>query len=283
MSLFEKPNNGQSIKLDGPDYSGAARFLEVLDPTGEYFTFQTFDDDKRRRDGSLARVGHGALVDQFLYLWELNDQGAGVFVTPNATALSGARNNENIVRVRAVFQDDDKRFAGSYPLAPSIVVESSPGKFQRYWCVEGLSFEEFDGVMERIIADYGGDPDAKGLCRVMRLPGFFHRKAEPFLVRIVSAGGKRYTREEILAAFPPLARPRYSKAAAAENDIELDQPANIEAARQYLVERAPPKRRKGSLVRSWECRNPPRLRYPRRPKGLEPSPWRWLMLRAKRL
>ncbi len=239
MSLFNKPSTGQSIEPDGPDYNEAARFLESLDPAAEYFTFQTFDDDKRRRDRSLARVGHGTLIDQFFYLMELNEQGAGVFATPNATALSGARNNENIVRVRAVFQDDDKGFAGSYPLEPSIVVESSPGKFQRYWCVEGLSFEEFDGVMERIIADYGGDPDAKGLARVMRLPGFSHKKANPFLVRIVSASSKRYTREEILAAFPPLARPRYRKATATESDIELDQPANIEAAWQYLVERAP--------------------------------------------
>lgn len=239
MSLFDKPNDGQSIEPYGLDYNEAASFLEILDPPAEGFTFQTFDDDKRRKDRSLARVGHGPLLDNFLELMALNEQGAGVFVTPNATALSGARNNENIVRVRAVFQDDDKGFMGSYPLEPSIVVKSSPGKFQRYWCVEGLSFEEFDGVMERIIADYGGDPDAKGLARVMRLPGYWHRKADPFLVRMVSASGKRYTREEILAAFPSLARPRYSKAMATESDIELDQPTNIEAARQYLAERAP--------------------------------------------
>jgi hypothetical protein len=39
---------------------------------------------------------------------------------------------------------------------------------------------------------------------VLRLPGFYHNKAEPYLVRIVEASGKRYTRDELLKAFPPV-------------------------------------------------------------------------------
>jgi hypothetical protein len=39
---------------------------------------------------------------------------------------------------------------------------------------------------------------------VLRLPGFYHNKAEPYLVRIVEASGKRYTRNELLKAFPPV-------------------------------------------------------------------------------
>ncbi len=35
------------------------------------------------------------------------------------------------------------------------------------------------------------------------MPGFYHRKAEPYLVRIVEASGRRYTRDELLEAFPP--------------------------------------------------------------------------------
>jgi hypothetical protein len=41
---------------------------------------------------------------------------------------------------------------------------------------------------------------------VFRVPGFWHRKRAPFMVRIVEASGQRYTRERILATFPPVPR-----------------------------------------------------------------------------
>jgi putative DNA primase/helicase len=42
---------------------------------------------------------------------------------------------------------------------------------------------------------------------VLRLPGFLHRKnGTPHVVRIIANSGKRYTRAEIIAAFPALAR-----------------------------------------------------------------------------
>ena len=33
--------------------------------------------------------------------------------------------------------------------------------------------------MERMISDYGSDPGAKDVSRVLRVPGFFHLKGEP--------------------------------------------------------------------------------------------------------
>jgi hypothetical protein len=39
---------------------------------------------------------------------------------------------------------------------------------------------------------------------VLRLPGFFHNKAKPYLVTIFEAPGKLYTREQLLKAFPPI-------------------------------------------------------------------------------
>ena len=57
-----------------------------------------------------------------------------------------------------------------------------------------------------MIADYGSDPAAKDISRVLRVPGFQHRKnpAEPHMVAVVGGDGRRYTRAEILAAFPPV-------------------------------------------------------------------------------
>jgi hypothetical protein len=66
--------------------------------------------------------------------------------------------------------------------------------------------------MERMIESYGSDKNAKDLCRVLRVPGFLNRKhAIPHQVRIVASPGWRYSRSEILAAFPPVER-RQTKA-----------------------------------------------------------------------
>jgi hypothetical protein len=92
-----------------------------------------------------------------------------------------------------------------------MIVETSPGHFHRYWLVDGdwpadeQGRIDFAAVMERMVESYGSDKNAKDLCRVMRVPGFLHRKTEKHhLVRMVEASGGRYSRAEIIAAFPPV-------------------------------------------------------------------------------
>ena len=57
-----------------------------------------------------------------------------------------------------------------------------------------------------MVASHGSDKSATDICRVLRVPGFLHRKAEPFMVQIVEAPGHRYPWAEILEAFPPIPR-----------------------------------------------------------------------------
>ena len=75
---------------------------------------------------------HGSFKDLLPKLNALNKQGAAIFVTVNATDGKG-RKAENITRIRAIWQDDDVGYQGDFPLQPSMIVSSSPGKFQRYW------------------------------------------------------------------------------------------------------------------------------------------------------
>src|SRR5262249_29637637 len=92
-------------------------------------------------------------------------------------------------------QEDDAGHGGPFPLDPSLVVESSPGKFHRYWLVadhwaaDERGRMDFAGVMERLIESYGSDKNAKDISRVLRLPGFLHRKdpARPHMVHIIEA------------------------------------------------------------------------------------------------
>ena len=88
------------------DRDAVERFLNALDPGTTRFTFQTFDDNQDRKDASLVRVLHGTINQYWLALGNLNDKGAGIFVTINETDLKG-RTAKNIVRVRACFIDLD--------------------------------------------------------------------------------------------------------------------------------------------------------------------------------
>jgi hypothetical protein len=176
------------------DREAAGRFLRLLDPVARDFTFQTFHDRSSRleADGSLARATSNR--DEVLQLY---GRGAGVYVTINETDLTG-RKSENVKRIRAVWQEDDDGYDGPFPLDPSLVVESSLGHFHRYWLVaddwpaDEQGRTDFAKVMERMVESYGCDNNAKDLSRVLRIPGFLHRKdpTQPHMVRIVEDSGR---------------------------------------------------------------------------------------------
>ena len=163
---------------------------------------------------SLARVLHGTLDEHWDELVRLNRAGAGVFVTVNETDLKG-RKKENITRIRALWQEADRGDEPTLPFEPHITVESSPGKYHRYVLVEGAPLERVRGVQQRLVDDYGSDPNAKDISRVLRLPGFYHMKnpANPHMVRILEESGEPPTWSWARAGqFPPLCRPRACRA-----------------------------------------------------------------------
>jgi hypothetical protein len=164
----------------------AERFLALIDPDTESFTFQLIDEQKRG-DTARARVLHGSLDQHWEKLVSLNAEGVGVFVVVNETNLQG-RKAENVTRVRALFVDLDG--APLEPILqakpePHIVVESSPERYHVYWCVLGIPLNAFADMQKALAARFDGDPAVSDLPRVMRLPGFSHCKREPFLSRII--------------------------------------------------------------------------------------------------
>ena len=115
------------------DRRDAHRFLKKLDQDNR-FSFQTFDDsDDKNKE--LTRVLHGSLEENFPLLGQLNDQGAGIFVTVNETDLKG-RKTDNIISVRAVFADLDAaplEPVRDFGLKPHIIIETSPNRWHAYW------------------------------------------------------------------------------------------------------------------------------------------------------
>jgi len=178
-------------------------FLKTLTPNGSLLTWQTFDDDKTRRRKALARILNGTLKAHAETLAKLQAQGAGVFITVNECGGKG-RGTEMVVKVRALFVDLDGaplEPVQNGPLAPHIVVESSPGRWHAYWLVSDCPLEEFEELQKALAARFSGDPSVCDLPRVMRVPGFLHQKGEPFRSRLLRATEGAYTVADFRAAF----------------------------------------------------------------------------------
>lgn len=176
-----------------PNPEMAQAFLSVL-ARDEPVTFQTFDDDKERKRGDLVRVRHGSLSDHASELVTLNNSGAGVFVMVNAgdgrvhAGERTCRATPSVVGVRSCFVDLDG--APLQPVLrgaakPHIVVASSPNRWHAYWLMKDCPLEKFAVLQAALQSKFDGDT-VKDLPRVMRLPGFIHRKEKPFMSRLMT-------------------------------------------------------------------------------------------------
>jgi len=107
----------------------------------------------------------------------------------------GSRNRtkEQIREIRHTYLDLDEeagaslqaiRTSGDVPL-PNFVLDTSPGKHQVVWRVEGLATSQAETLLRALASQYGGDPAATDISRLLRLPGFTNRKYnEAFVVRV---------------------------------------------------------------------------------------------------
>lgn len=184
---------------DTSNRNDAERFLATL-AGGQSVTFQTFDESQAKRP-ALSKVLHGTFDKHADALEKLNDQGAGVFVMVCQGDAKG-RKKENVTKVRAVFIDlDGAPLApvGDAPIKPHITVESSPGRYHAYWLVEDCTLDMFSPLQKALAKRFDGDICVHDLPRVMRVPGFMHRKDEPSMTKIINiADHAPYTIGELI-------------------------------------------------------------------------------------
>ena len=196
------------------DIDQAQTMISMFSPTGEGLTFQTFDDNADRHSKAMIKQYHGSLDIHAPMLSQLNEKGAGVFITVNSTDEQG-RSKNHITAVRALFIDFDSADSErvnrllTEPFPPNLIIESSPDKHHAYWIADGIPLDNFTKWQMQLINYFNSIGDApdkavKDLPRVMRLAGFNHCKVssqkgltgEPFLTRIVHQG-QRYNIDDI--------------------------------------------------------------------------------------
>lgn len=236
----------QPVVNDEPNLDMAQRFLDQLNSNAESWTFQTTDDNKDRKDPKLQRILHGNLANVAGELIALNNKGAAVFASVNQTDGEGRR-KENIAKVNAIPVDlddpDESLWALALieecPLKPQVIVETSPLKFQAIWRVDGLSKEQFEGVVRSIAERFGGDTAVAMLTCCARLPGFTHYKIEngkgsPFRSRIIEINEvPPYSADQILAEFPPLDKPHVPPKSR-DGKLVLSPSAPLDSAKAFI-------------------------------------------------
>lgn len=161
----------------------------------ERITAQTFAE--RPGADAYPRIMHGPHRAIERRLRELNKAGSSVNLMVNKGDLQGRR-TENVVAVTAYFADlDGAALHDEYPLEPTAIVESSPGKYHLYWRTLDAPLETFRHVQLHIADLLGSDPQVAELPDTLRLPGYLHQKAEPFLSRVLSLNPNAVYADEV--------------------------------------------------------------------------------------
>lgn len=220
-SLYELPD-------EATRKSELAKFLTAVLPDSAPISLTLIQEGKQPGCKTFAASEVASLYDM---LTIGNLKGFDVYFTVNrvdvAFVVSDKKSptNTDITAVHALiadFDDPDKLTLmdlRNLPLPPSLIVESSPGKYQAYWLVENaetIAVEEFTAsqhLVNKTLAKYGADKSVKDLRRVMRLPGFHHVKAKNrpitaddpvsgrFVSRLREANSRRYSRDELIGFF----------------------------------------------------------------------------------
>jgi hypothetical protein len=147
------------------------------------------------------------------WLTERNQAGFDIYVGMN-TLKDGAysRTKRDIHEVRHVYLDLDYR--GPEALKgiqnsdevpkPNFVLDTSPGKHQVVWKVEGVTPQEVEDLQQRMAHEFGADIAATDVSRVLRLPGFANRKyGHECVVQVTKHSDKTYNLRDFKIASGP--------------------------------------------------------------------------------
>ena len=128
-----------------------------------------------------------------------------VYVGMNALRPEAhSRTKEDVAAIRHIYLDFDHNGTAAVQSMikredlpePNYLVNSSPGKWQVVWKVEGFQQEEAERLMRHLVRELGADPAATDSSRVLRLPGYVnHKYSKPFVVRAETRTATTYSPE----------------------------------------------------------------------------------------
>lgn len=120
-----------------------------------------------------------------------------------AVSASDSRRAKKYPSQRAIWVDCDESYDRKRleALKPSFMWETSPGHTQAIWLLkEKVDKSEFNknGLIGMITQVLGSDKSGVDVGQLLRVPGTWHHKREPFQGRVLRSGGAVYTRGMLL-------------------------------------------------------------------------------------
>ena len=183
------------------DPAQASEFLKVF--SGKTLIVNRTKDDEfhlPRPVSDLYEFGNGWIEDN-LHIHYIVNEATG-------------RKDSDVVEIRAIWAEVDVvgPIREDWPLPPSIIVESSQGKYHYYWLTTPPGSpleakEEWKNVLLGMVDKYGADRGAVSLSRVLRVPGtynFSSKYSTPQPVKLIKCSRTIYHWTEILKHFPPI-------------------------------------------------------------------------------
>lgn len=179
-------------------------FIQAL--TGSPDTILNWRVINDREKGDLAKNFRGSFDQVLPILTQYNQNYWGIFFSVNE--MDGVGNElANVQFIRSHVADLDNTFASNAmlekaiasELPPHLMVRTSENKFHIYWLTQPYQGNEFYTCQQRKFNNlYDADKSIIDATRVMRMPGFYHCKGEPFLIEsFLLHTGAKYTFEQI--------------------------------------------------------------------------------------
>ena len=178
-ALFSRVPKGLWIEYRPLPFQWGNRFWEWTGETQSRDWLPSFGEDKNAYMGVLPRDG------------------------------CGVGRKKNVPLGQVVWVDLDQGQLREWHLPPSIIMQSSPGKYQVYWLLEHPTFDldEIEDANRRLVEFYGGDKACWGRGTILRMPGYPNLKyPEKPLARLVECRPDVvYALNDLLADIPEVA------------------------------------------------------------------------------
>lgn len=151
----------------------------------------------QRHSGSVIQrlASASQIADEKFQNWlrYMNAQKHEIYVSMNPLRPEArGRTKSDLAAVRHVYLDFDNdgdqavaamRSREDLP-APNHLIETSPGRWQAIWRVEGFQVGDAEALMRGMVREFGADLAATDASRVLRIPGYFnHKRNAAFLIR----------------------------------------------------------------------------------------------------
>lgn len=223
------PSTGASKPVGAMDPEIPIRYLRENFQPGDRVAVVLIQKQTHKVIQRIASVDKIAGSEFQAWLRHANASRFEVYVGMNTLKPNAhSRTKEDVADIRHIYLDFDHNGTAAVQSMikrddlpePNYLINSSPGKWQVVWKVEGFQQEEAERLMRHLVRELGADPAATDSSRVLRLPGYInHKYGKPFVVRAETRTSATYTPDHF-----PRTRASSSGARSLAPSVSNDQP-----------------------------------------------------------